>query len=174
MRLGALQPSGIEFTLQLIQRLAIPYEDYTFIDFGCGKGRTLLLASHFPFRRIIGVEFSKELTAIAERNLRTYQSPERQCQDLSAVWADVAAYEMPDGPLVVYSYNSFDGVILKRALENIARSFEAQPRELLFVYANPIFRSELDDAGFLSCTAVWDHGHVVVYRNALAPEIAGG
>jgi len=33
----------------------------TFVDFGLGKGRVLLVAADFTFRRIIGVEFSDEL-----------------------------------------------------------------------------------------------------------------
>ena len=40
----------------------IAFEDYTFVDFGSGKGRALLLASEYPFKRILGLEFSPELT----------------------------------------------------------------------------------------------------------------
>ena len=32
------------------------FRDFTFIDLGSGKGRTLLMASDYPFRRIVGVE----------------------------------------------------------------------------------------------------------------------
>ena len=48
-------------------------EDYTFIDFGSGKGRALLLASEYPFKRIVGLEFSPELHAIAEQNIQRYR-----------------------------------------------------------------------------------------------------
>src|SRR5712671_3243440 len=41
---------------QLLESLDIRHELYSFIDFGCGKGRALLLASRFPFKEIIGVE----------------------------------------------------------------------------------------------------------------------
>jgi len=33
----------------------------SFIDFGCGKGRVLLVASQFGFKKVIGVEFDHEL-----------------------------------------------------------------------------------------------------------------
>src|SRR5579863_4122649 len=46
------------------------FEDYTFIDFGSGKGRALLLASEFPFKRILGLEFAPELHTAAETNIR--------------------------------------------------------------------------------------------------------
>ena len=40
---------------------------YTFVDLGSGKGRMLFVAAERPFRRVIGVEFSRSLHAEAER-----------------------------------------------------------------------------------------------------------
>ena len=37
---------------------------FSFVDFGSGKGRVLLVASHYPFREVVGVEFSPELHEI--------------------------------------------------------------------------------------------------------------
>src|SRR5947208_15284999 len=39
--------------------------DFTFIDLGSGKGRTLLMASDYPFRRILGVELLAGLDQLA-------------------------------------------------------------------------------------------------------------
>ena len=38
-----------------------------FVDFGCGKGRVMLLAARHGFKRVIGVEFSPELCQAARR-----------------------------------------------------------------------------------------------------------
>jgi len=46
--------------------------DFTFIDLGSGKGRVLLMASDYPFKRIIGVEFMPELHRAAQENVREY------------------------------------------------------------------------------------------------------
>jgi tRNA1(Val) A37 N6-methylase TrmN6 len=35
--------------------------DYTFIDFGSGKGRALLMAADLQFKSLIGIELRKEL-----------------------------------------------------------------------------------------------------------------
>ena len=43
--------------------------DFTFIDLGCGKGRVLLMASDYPFKKIIGVEFMPELHRAAQKNI---------------------------------------------------------------------------------------------------------
>ena len=38
----------------IIKRLRIRCEEFSFFDFGSGKGRALLLASRFPLKRVIG------------------------------------------------------------------------------------------------------------------------
>jgi len=53
--------------LAMVSSLNLRFEDFTFIDFGSAKGRALLLASEFPFKKIIGVDFSPKLQ---DRSLR--------------------------------------------------------------------------------------------------------
>ena len=59
---GQYQPLNLRCFHEILQSLPVPVKDFTFIDLGSGKGRTLLLASDYPFRRIIGVELLSELT----------------------------------------------------------------------------------------------------------------
>src|SRR5262249_45426157 len=58
----------------LLQRLPIRHNDFVFIDAGCGKGRALLLASMFPFARIVGVEISPVTAEIARKNLGIFDA----------------------------------------------------------------------------------------------------
>jgi SAM-dependent methyltransferase len=55
-----------------LERIDIDFEQFTFIDFGSGKGRSLLVAAEYPFDQIIGVEYSHRLSEVAEKNFRTY------------------------------------------------------------------------------------------------------
>ena len=41
----------------LLRKFGVSGSD-VFVDFGCGKGRALLVAAGFPFRRVVGIEFS--------------------------------------------------------------------------------------------------------------------
>src|SRR5580765_6779748 len=41
---------------ELAKRTSINFAEFTFIDLGSGKGRALLMASDYPFRKIVGVE----------------------------------------------------------------------------------------------------------------------
>jgi hypothetical protein len=58
----AIEPTRFKRVLAGFDGFDIAFEDYTFVDFGSGKGRALLLASEYPFKRILGLEFSPELT----------------------------------------------------------------------------------------------------------------
>src|SRR4051794_21977627 len=55
---------------QIVAQMGIRYEEYVFVDYGSGKGRALLLAAEFPFRRAVGVEFSPELHEAALANFQ--------------------------------------------------------------------------------------------------------
>jgi SAM-dependent methyltransferase len=55
---------------KLINMLDLP-RDSTFVDFGSGKGRVLIMALECGFRKVVGLEFSQELCEISRKNLAT-------------------------------------------------------------------------------------------------------
>jgi len=61
----------------LLGRLDVDYTQFVFIDLGCGKGRAVLVAAEFPFKKIIGVEFAAELVRHARENVSEYLNPMR-------------------------------------------------------------------------------------------------
>ena len=79
------QPTEPAVFHEMIARITEPLERFTFIDLGCGKGRTLLMASQYPFRRIIGVELLSELHRIAQQNIRDFRSSLQRCSDITSV-----------------------------------------------------------------------------------------
>lgn len=131
---------------RIIDSLDINPENYTFIDLGSGKGRVLLLASHFPFHRVIGVEFDRRLHHIAEDNARRYRPSGRRVERIETVCADAGDYTLPAGNLLLFMYNPFHGKIMQRVLNNIASALTEQPRQLRVVYHNPVERQQLDEA----------------------------
>ena len=130
-----------------IAALGIDFPRYTFLDLGCGKGRTLLIAAQFPFRRVRGVEFAPALHAVAEKNIAVDCGP-RRCGDVRADLADAAEYPVPDGPLVVFMYNPFFGSVMDRVLANLARSHREQPRDIKVFYWNPVHAALFGRHGF--------------------------
>jgi hypothetical protein len=138
---------------EVLNVLKIKHEDFVFIDFGSGKGITLLLASELPFKRIIGVEFSPSLHQIAEENIRRYKSATQKCKQLMSVGMDALAFPIPRDPLVVYLFNPFSDKLMSKLLANIEQSSLDHPREVFIVYCNPsesrlLTKYRLRKAGF--------------------------
>jgi hypothetical protein len=116
---------------EILARVAIDFSEYTFVDFGSGKGRAMFVASNYPFRRILGVEFARELHEIACRNIRTYRSHNQKCFDIVSIHEDATAFELPTEPVVLYFNNPFRGQVMEAVVTNVKRSLEAAPRPAL-------------------------------------------
>ena len=125
-------------TRAAIQALPIQHENYTFVDIGCGKGRVLLVASEFPFRRIVGVEFAPALADIARRNLKTYRGNPQQCSAIEVITADATEYELAPEPQVLYFFSPFQRSLLDQIVRNIEDSFQRSPRDLLVLFSGII------------------------------------
>lgn len=122
----------------------IPSANFTFIDLGSGKGRVLLMASEYPFKKIIGVEFSGELNQTAQKNIRSYRNPAQKCRDIEAVCEDATKFALPAAPLVFYIFNPFLEEIVAQVLANIEKSFRENPREIYFIYSYPAHKHLFD------------------------------
>ena len=131
------QPTPQRLLEKTLAALDIDHRQFTFIDFGSGKGRALLIASRLPFNRIIGIEFSPELHEIAVRNVAKYPVSARKCARIEPICADATLFSLPDEPSIFYFFNPFGPSVLAPVLDNIVRSLERHPRRSLFIYVNP-------------------------------------
>lgn len=109
------------------------------VDLGSGKGRVLLVAQEFPFKRIVGVEWSGELHAIAQTNVAiaavSGQVPDARFELLQM---DAAAYAFPTEPLVVFLFNPFGAATMAHVVANLELTLAAYPRRVIVIYANPL------------------------------------
>jgi len=133
----------------MLASLPLRHEDFVFVDFGSGKGRALLIASEFPFRRIVGVEFSPQLHTIAEKNIARYASPTQECRRIQSVCVDFTRFPIPAEPAVFYLFDPCDETLLAQVLKKVENSLLESPREIFIIYAAPRFSRLLDSAGFL-------------------------
>ena len=129
---------------ELMNQIPVDYERFLFIDFGCGKGRAMMMASAFPFKKIIGVEFSAQLLEVAKKNLRNYRSPTQKCQAFELICQDAMAYPIPPEPAVFYFGNPFGAEVMKHVAAHVAQSLVERPRPAFVVYYHPL------------AAAVWD------------------
>jgi SAM-dependent methyltransferase len=120
--------------LEFLRRTAVPSSG-TFVDFGCGKGRALLLAALHGFQRVTGIEFSPAFCSAAERNIERFR-PHAPATRFEVICADAGDYQVRAQDSVFYFYDPFDDALIRRCLAHIKASRAAAPRPVVVIYHN--------------------------------------
>lgn len=134
-----------------LMRAARPFDParFTFIDYGAGKGRALVLAHGMGFARVVGVELFESLCDLARANLAALARRSPRAADIELLCMDAADYSPPPGDLFCYFYNPFDDVVMAKVLARLEAACRAEPRRLIVAYSNPVHARLLDAAPFL-------------------------
>ena len=147
-------------------------EDDVLVDYGCGKGRVLLVAYTHRFKRIVGVELSRELSDIARTNVGKYcrHDPNR----VEVVTCDAATHQLRDDETVFFLYNPFGPAVIDAALQNICESLHRRNRCAWLIYVNPKWRGVVDrnNAFWLERQLDLPRANVLVYRAQLREDSA--
>ena len=151
---GDLAPSSARTVRSVIGALPIAHEEHVFVDLGSGKGRALLVAAEFPFKRCVGVERAPDVHEAALANLLSYRNGRRRCRVIEPRCQDATVFEFPDEPCVVYMFNPFPGPVVERIAENLERSFRRAPRPITVVYVHPQWARTLARLPFLRSLAL--------------------
>jgi SAM-dependent methyltransferase len=123
---------------EMMRALPLAPATHLFLDLGCGKGKALVMAAQTGYRRLVGVELSPALAAVARQNLeRSPVSPE-YAVDFSVICGDASRYRLPPEPTVIFLANPFHAQLIWQVSAEIARSMAAAPRSLFVVYYNPV------------------------------------
>ena len=168
---SAYQPTGPAYFVDMMEELKRHTNDdlskFTFIDFGSGKGRALLMASDYPFRRIIGVELLPSLSQIARDNIARYKNDSQKCFALESVCANAADFHIPEGPLILYFFNPFLEPGLRRTLATLQKDVAHSAGPAYLLYHNPVLEHVLESQPFLNkitCTSQYSLYEVLTGR----------
>jgi SAM-dependent methyltransferase len=118
-------------------------EHDVFVDYGCGTGRALVLAAHFPFRELVGFDVSGRLIAVAHGNLLN-ALPDARRRDVLVLHCDARAFRLPDTATVLHLGDRFEGELAASVFADLERSLRARPRRVRLVFNDP---ARFRDAG---------------------------
>ncbi|NND54910.1 MAG: class I SAM-dependent methyltransferase [Gammaproteobacteria bacterium] len=141
--------SPARVTRYIIDTLDIDPADFTFVDYGSGKGRALFVAAEQPFKKVVGVEISAQLHRVAENNLIRYVG-EPLRSDIELWCGNALDYPLPEGDLVLHMYHPFGPDVLGLMLQKIKTEAGEKPRRILVPYlfsigvAKMVFREHPD------------------------------
>jgi predicted RNA methylase len=127
-------PSPVRVTQWMLDNVGVDPAERTFVDLGCGKGRVLMVAAQRPFRRVVGVEISEELVAIASSNARCYRPPPEHRCDIDVLRADATTVDLPETDLLIHAYHPFGSDILTAVLARLEASLAITPRRVTIAY----------------------------------------
>ena len=117
------------------------------LDFGCGRGRILVVAAYYGFKSITGIEFSRLLCTEAEANIEKI-APIFPGTDFAIICADAASYKIENYQNCFFFFNPFDEVVLLKVVKNILSSLKDFARKIFIIYVNPIHKEIFLSAGF--------------------------
>ena len=142
-------PTTASVIYEILKSLPLEGRKFKFVDMGSGKGRALLVASEFPFARIVGIELSEQLHAIAERNVSIYKPSTQRCAAIDLRCMDALDYDYGNEPLVLFLFDPFGREIMERVVANLEASLRSKPREAYIVYVYPQYEDLLQGSSVL-------------------------
>ncbi|MGN6542574.1 MAG: class I SAM-dependent methyltransferase [Ginsengibacter sp.] len=117
------------------------------VDFGCGKGRIMVVAAYYGFKKITGIDFSQLLCNEAEENIQKIK-PLFPSTDFEIICDDAVNYSIKDDDTIFFFFNPFDEVVMLQVVKNILASLKNDERKIYVVYVNPLHKEIFLSAGF--------------------------
>jgi hypothetical protein len=117
------------------------------VDYGSGKGRVMVVAAYYGFKRIIGIDFSSRLCEAAKQSIL---NPQQQFPDATfkIIHADATTYDIEKDDNVMFFFNPFDEVVMEQIIINIRQSLRNYPRKIYVAYINPVHKELFEHNGF--------------------------
>jgi SAM-dependent methyltransferase len=130
-------------TSALFRQLALP-KSATFVDFGAGKGRVLLLAAQYGFARVIGVEFAADLCSIARGNVMAFRHCTGLTTPIEIVLDDATRLPITPDQQVFFFFNPFTEPVMQAVMRNIEASLNLHPRPAWVIYNTPSYEQVIN------------------------------
>lgn len=117
------------------------------IDFGCGKGRALVVAADYDFLKVTGIDFARTLCNEAEMNIRKVQQ-NYPLTTFKIFHDDVVNIVIDQETNCFFFFNPFNEIVMKKVLTNIIESLALSRRAMYVIYLNPQHKEIFTAAGF--------------------------
>ncbi len=122
---------------QPLEVLGLDFSEFAFIDLGCGKGKPILVAAPFGFKKLVGIDISARCIEIARQNVRVCWPQDLLSGRIELLHGDVEDYKIPTMPRVFYLFNPFPAGVLEVVVRKLETSLRTDPRVTIIIYVNP-------------------------------------
>lgn len=118
-----------------------------FLDYGCGKGRALLVAIQHGFRQLTGIEIDPNLMATCKSNLSKVAGNSSDVR-VDFFEGDASLFHPPSGKVTAFFYNPFSGPPLREVAHRLKANANLPGSEVWILYINPLHLSVFTALGF--------------------------
>src|SRR4051812_27000389 len=158
-------PSNYILLEELFTELNKYSHNGTFLDLGCGKGRAMMVAAHYNFKKIMGVELEKEYCNAIADSIPNIEK-ELSCK-IDVICTDAGEYKIPNDVQTIFFYNPFKETVMEKVVQNLMESIINYNRPVFVIYLNPLFSSYFINAGFVKIYTASRYGELngsIYYR----------
>jgi len=141
-------PMGYQHIYAVLKKIPIPSCQVVFLDYGTGKGRAVVTAATFPYKRVLGVEVVEELIEIARHNLERMNH--KKAEQVQLYHLNAAKFCLSQDVNVIYFFNPFEGQVLQEVINQIYDSYTTHPRKMYIIFFNnDHFEKCIDGQGWI-------------------------
>ena len=141
------QPVHETVLITIINAIAPNPGEYEFLDVGSGKGKALLVASTFPFRRVRGIEFFPALHEVANNNIQLFAaSAQTRSNELLSCCIDAREVDGFEGKTLVYLFNPFDEELMTQFVRHLENEAKAPGKSFVVAYLGPMHNGPFEDS----------------------------
>jgi precorrin-6B methylase 2 len=168
---GDYSPTNPALFARIVRASRLDPHNFSFVDLGSGKGRVVIMATGYGFRRVVGIEADKVLHEIAETNLtRAGLKPNA---NVSAVHGDARTAPLPPGHLFVFMYSPFRGPTFEAVAKRLAELAREPGRAVFIAYSADWEAEALERTGAftrlrLRRRRLWARSTVSLFYNDVA------
>lgn len=130
-------PGGNIYFTKVLKSLKVKNSD-SIIDLGCGLGSPMIYMLKFPFKKISGIEYSKQLFNDCKKNLEKLNDSR-----LNLFYGDAGNFQYFDDYNYICLFNPFGFKVMSRVLDKILASYINNPRIITLIYKNPVLNKEI-------------------------------
>ena len=143
------QPIQIGVFRRIVHELPRSPRSLAFADYGCGKGRALILAAELGFAHVAGVEHVPSLHSRALANVRSYREMRPGAPSIEVTLGDASAWDPPERPAMLFLYTPFDEAVFRQVVQRLHERWQARQPQWLIAYRTPVHARILQDAGWV-------------------------
>ena len=123
------EPTPYTFLEYLFSKYPFVSGDH-FVDFGCGKGRALLMASEYFCPLITGYEINNDTFCILEKNIDSYKKTSKTSSEFILINEDASKVDIEDTMNKFNFYNPFHLKVYIKVINSIIESLKRKQRKV--------------------------------------------